>query len=565
MKALVVYVGRKSKVNFDYGLTHGIWGFKPNRKPEPEIAAGDWIIFGRGFSGGSPRTTEAAWFGHSIDELATARVSKPFVHESTLEWPDEKHKGVVEYSERLRFDRIQKHTGPIHLVDPRLARSVAQALRLSAISNSGCVVELDRAPFTEVQRVQDHPNTAIVEPPSTPRIEQRAAPDILLEVENFIRSRGFNFDTAVLKRYYASLRAKPFVILAGNSGTGKSRLARLFAEAIGASTENGRFQMIPVRPDWNDSSDLLGYFDLNGDYRPGQLIATLLRANGRRDKPFFVCLDEMNLARVEHYFSDFLSIIESRRPENGAVASDPVLKDEHIRKMRRDSLSTDVVAMVEAMQRSPRSIGLPPNLYFVGTVNMDETTQPFSRKVLDRANTLEFNDIDLEEGLADDEPGTPVPSLDLDSEFLSSQFTCLNDVRGAHRDTAGSVASFLEKLNSSLSLAGFEVGYRIRDEAIAFTIYALGAGMNQKEAEENIVLQKVLPRVQGSSPRIETALIALMKQLAGSEEFPEKDAADFTDRLAKFRGRADISPVLRKIAGMLLIFREEGFTSFWLA
>ena len=196
---------------------------------------------------------------------------------------------------------------------------------------------------------------------------------------------------------------------------------------------------------------------------------------------------------------------------------------------------------------------------------MDETTQPFSRKVLDRANTLEFNEIDLNEGLSNDGQKMSVPPLRLRSDFLSSEFTNLNDVPVEHRETAAKVAAFLQNLNISLGLAGFEVGYRVRDEAIAFTIYALGAGMSQEEAQENIVLQKVLPRVQGSSPRIETALISLMKRLAGDEEVPDKEATDFTMRLEQLRVRPDASPVLRKLAGMLLIFREEGFTSFWLA
>lgn len=397
---------------------------------------------------------------------------------------------------------------------------------------------------------------------------KRSATDYPLEsterIARFCSSRGYRFLRSTIRGFYASVRAKPFVILAGNSGTGKSRLARLFAEAIGANTGNRQFQMISVRPDWNDSSDLLGYFDLNGDYRPGLLIAILLRADAARDKPFFVCLDEMNLARVEHYFSDFLSIIESRRRENGGVVTDEVIREEHIRQMKRDSLPPDVAEIVDSMQRSPRAIGLPPNLYVVGTVNMDETTQPFSRKVLDRANTLEFNEIDLNDGLTNGGHETPVPPLNLGSDFLSSEFTSLNDVPVEHRETAVRVAAFLQNLNASLGLAGFEVGYRVRDEAIAFTIYALGAGMSQEEAEESIVLQKVLPRVQGSSPRIETTLISLMKRLAGDEEVPDKEATDFTMRLEQLRVRPDASPVLRKLAGMLLIFREEGFTSFWL-
>ena len=563
MKALAVYVGKKGAENYEHGLRAGVWGFKPDKTPEHPLAPGDWIVFGRG---GDPRRSKEEWMERPLAEVAYARITSGFVHEGAPEWPDEVRAGTVIYSKRLRFETPTRIQGPVKLTDGRIPVEVALAIRNAGITNSGSVVPIATAPGSgsaaSNEPIQKPVETTVAKTPPPSPISVAQA---LIEIENFIRSRGFNFGGEVLRAFFASLRAKPFVILAGNSGTGKSRLARLFAEAIGANAGNGRFQMIPVRPDWNDGSDLLGYFDLNGDYRPGQLIATLLRADAERGNSFFVCLDEMNLARVEHYFSDFLSIIESRRRENGVVATDPVLREEQIRKMRRDSLPADVAAILENLQRNPRAIGLPPNLYVVGTVNMDETTQPFSRKVLDRANTLEFNDIDLEEGLNDDAPETPVPPLDLHSDFLACEYTSLNDVPAKERDTAAKVAAFLQGLNGSLADAGFEVGYRVRDESIAFMIYAIGAGMSREEAEENIVLQKVLPRVQGSSPRIETALISLMNHLRGDEEVPDKDATDFTARLEQLRVRADASPVLRKLAGMLLIFREEGFTSFWLA
>jgi hypothetical protein len=92
-------------------------------------------------------------------------------------------------------------------------------------------------------------------------------------IHRYAEGRGFSFGISSVRLLLASLRSKPFVILAGNSGTGKSRLVRLFAEASGATVANGRFTMIPVRPDWNDSSELLGFFDLGGSFIPGQLIA----------------------------------------------------------------------------------------------------------------------------------------------------------------------------------------------------------------------------------------------------------------------------------------------------
>ena len=322
--------------------------------------------------------------------------------------------------------------------------------------------------------------------------------------------------------------------------------------------------MIPVRPDWNDSSDLLGYFDLNGDFRPGHLIPTLLLAQEQQNKPFFVCLDEMNLARVEHYFSDFLSVLESRRKENGQFVTDVVLREDQIVRMIMDPLAPCAAALTR-LTSNPRPLGIPPNLFIVGTVNMDETTQPFSRKVLDRANTIEFNDIDLMEGVNEDLPQDEVPSLDLSSDFLKGEYASLVDIPPDKKEIASRIARFLQEVNHSLVIAGFEVGYRVRDESIAFTIYGLAAGMSIEEAKENIVLQKVLPRLQGSSPRIEKALISLMQQFAGHEDISEPESPDFFERLTSLRTRSDASPVLRKIAGMLLIFREEGFTSYWLA
>ena len=561
MKALAVYIGIAGNENFEHGLRAGIWGFKPNGIPRDSFGPGDWIVFGRG---GDPRRPEEEWLRRPLAELVFARITSGLKHEEEPEWPNEKREGRTIYSERLKFESPTRIAGPVNLATGIIPIDVALAIRNAGITNTGRVVLL-AAPLGDGAATRNAGTTATPEGGGAPPNAPLSTAQALIEIENFIRSRGFNFGTKTLRAFFASLRAKPFVILAGNSGTGKSRLARLFAEAVGANVDNGRFQMVPVRPDWNDSSDLLGYFDLNGDFRPGHLVATLLRADAQRDKPFFLCLDEMNLARVEHYFSDFLSIIESRRREKGAVVTDPVLREEHIQRMKRESLPSDVARTLEDMQRGPISIGFPPNLFVIGTVNMDETTQPFSRKVLDRANTLEFNEIDLEEGLNDDRPEIPVSALDLDTTFLASDLTSLSDLPTEHRDTAGQVGSFLQSLNSSLALAGFEVGYRVRDEAIAFTVYALEAGMSREEAEENIVLQKVLPRVQGSSPRIETALISLMRRLAGDEEVPDKEATDFTMRLEQLRVRPDASPVLRKLAGMLLIFREEGFTSFWLA
>ena len=193
----------------------------------------------------------------------------------------------------------------------------------------------------------------------------------------YINSKGFVYDEKLLKNFYLSLKSKPFVLLAGTSGTGKTRLVRLFAEAIGAYG-SGRYKQIAVKPDWSDSMDLFGHVNLDNKFVPGAIVEFIKKAVDDSDKlPHILCLDEMNLARVEYYFSDFLSIIETRD-----LVEDEIVTDNLVPKI---CYSGD-----EDAEKLYSNLMIPENLYIIGTVNMDETTFPFSKKVLDRANTIEL-------------------------------------------------------------------------------------------------------------------------------------------------------------------------------
>lgn len=564
MKVLVVYVGQGGLENYDHGLRNGVWGFKANRRPAEQILPGDYILFGRGFTGGGPRLPAKEWRKHKISELAWGKVTKGLEKESSPEWPDEKRTSQIIYPYRLHFNDVQRLNEPTSLSgQDKLPPQLAEALRRSGITNSGYVEELMSWPFDGSSG--GTPPAVLTTQNQLKEKKARTVSDTLIEIENFIAARGFVFPGRILRTFYASLRSKPFVILAGNSGTGKSRLVRLFAEASGATVSNGQFTMIPVRPDWNDSSELLGYFDLNGEFNPGQLIAPILMAHQNSAKPFFVCLDEMNLAKVEHYFSDFLSIVESRERNKERIVTDPILHEAQLKKMKADGLRSEVQSALNHVRSANQLIGLPENLFIVGTVNMDETTQPFSRKVLDRAHTLEFNDIDLLQGLDEEVTPAEVPALDLDQAFFKPEFTCLNDVLSKHREKAKEIASFIEELNGELASAGFEVGYRVRDESISFAAYATEAGLTKADVNEAIVLQKILPRIQGSSPRVGKLLHSLLQKLRGDIDAPQLEDPNFDQRLAELRSDVNAPSVVRKIAGMLLIFREENFTSFWLA
>lgn len=150
---------------------------------------------------------------------------------------------------------------------------------------------------------------------------------IIDHVSSYIQSKGFFYERKDLINFFLSLKTKPFVILSGISGTGKTKIVQWFAESLGATEENGQFTLIPVRPDWSDSSDLLGYVNLQGEFQERLLIQVLEAADANSNRPYFVVLDEMNLARVEYYFSDFLSVIESRKWKDGKIVTSPVLPE----------------------------------------------------------------------------------------------------------------------------------------------------------------------------------------------------------------------------------------------
>ena len=576
MKVLVVYLGGASLLgNFPHSTRTCVWGFKSTKLPEGgSFGPDDSLLFVAGYTG-NIRQQEEPWLHSTVAMVATARITTPIEPDATLHWPDEVMENRVKYPKRFKFENLKRKDGVFPLDNEELfPRGLSLAIRKAGINMRAQVVDIESLPAW--MRSSEAPPTNPVTraaPIQTPTVQTAVnrlpkeinIPDTLFEIANYIASRGFAFPPRVLQAFYAALRSKPFVILAGNSGTGKSRLVRLFAEASGANIANGQFTMIPVRPDWNDSSELLGYFDLNGDFIAGQLIAPILMAHQNPKKPFFVCLDEMNLARVEHYFSDFLSIVESRRRDSNTIATDPILRDAQLSKMKKDALRGDVLAALEHLKGIGKPLGLPDNLYVVGTVNMDETTQPFSRKVLDRANTIEFSNVDLMQGVDEEVVASEVPHLQLDQSFYRSEFTTLNDLLSSHREKAKQIAEMISDLNRDLGLAGFEVGYRVRDEAISFAVYASSAGMTNEEVNEAIVLQKILPRVHGSSPRVEKLLMSLLKRLKGDSDAPDENDPELAHKLAALRVDSEASAIVRKIAGMLVLFREENFTSFWLA
>jgi len=207
---------------------------------------------------------------------------------------------------------------------------------------------------------------------------------------------------------------------------------------------------------------------------------------------------------------------------------------------------------------------LPENLYFVGTVNMDETTHPFSRKVLDRANTLEFNEIYLSKGLTLPTNDQIIETLDLQHLSFKSKYLTMYDLLGSDSATAKTVSEKLEELNHILSKAGCQVGYRVRDEAAFYMKYVSDVNSSDLDGTagfERVVLQKIMPRIQGSSYQIKQILENLLRQFVPESLQIETDDDDYIMNLQNLIENKGALP--KKIGHMLIQFIEDGFTSFW--
>lgn len=264
-----------------------------------------------------------------------------------------------------------------------------------------------------------------------------------------------------------------------------------------------RVAFISVRPDWTDNRGLLGYYNpLIRRYVPTDLLALMLRAEADPKRPYFAILDEMNLAKVEHYFSDFLSCLESRREgPDGEIQQEGLVlhhESERVTFGGSDGEPVDV----------PCSLKIPPNLFFTGTVNIDETTYMFSPKVLDRANTIEFNDVDLMAYGRLASPDSAVDGFRLKGDLSLESFKL--PTMQAYDALPGSTKELLAALNDVLMPFQLHFGYRVANEIALYLYHAEALVGDSATALDLQILQKVLPKLHGSRAKLERPLESLL-------------------------------------------------------
>ena len=375
--------------------------------------------------------------------------------------------------------------------------------------------------------------------------------------------------------YITAIKSKPFLLLAGISGTGKSRIVRELARACWdegseefEAQKPKNFEMVQVKPNWHDSSELIGYVSrVSGSpvFEAGDFLKFVAKAWENPEVPYFLCLDEMNLAPVEQYFAEYLSVVESRKADgDGVITTDPILKK--CDEQWYFDLTAKLTNNDEIRARFNKDgICIPQNLIVVGTVNMDETTFSFSRKVLDRAMTIEMNEVNLKGGL--DHRYEMIDKLGR-TELIGETVEGV-DVYSDFQSVCDIAIDYLQGINEKLEGTPFKVAYRTRNEVLLYVVNNLPYDKDSKgntlsqnfviaRALDEITNMKILSRIEGDETKVSASF------LDGLENTIKTGLVTVCPNLfEEGEGKkAYVSVSLAKITEMKKRL-TSGYTSFW--
>ena len=382
--------------------------------------------------------------------------------------------------------------------------------------------------------------------------------------------------TSSYRPYITAIKSKPFLLLAGISGTGKSRIVRELARACwDVDSEEYKahkpknFEMVQVKPNWHDSSELIGYVSrIDGvRYVVGPFLKFMVKAIQDPNTPYFLCLDEMNLAPVEQYFAEFLSVVESRKVDkDGNVVTDPLVdysSTEEYKSLIDQLFCDDAERKAYLTEVGGKRLTIPQNLIVVGTVNMDETTFSFSRKVLDRAMTIEMNEVDLMAGLTNRYEN--IGKIEFD-DIIGKAVEGV-DVYAAHKGVCDKAITYLKSINAALDKTPFKVAYRTRNELLLYVVNNLSWKTDDEledfviaRALDEITCMKILTRIEGDETKvsanfldnlgnaIKSGLVEIDKDLLQANKSHKGDAYQpiSLDKLDEMKERL-----------------KSGYTSFW--
>lgn len=388
-----------------------------------------------------------------------------------------------------------------------------------------------------------------------------------MSLQNYLNNSGLLFNPQDIIDFHLALKTAPLVILTGISGSGKTKLAQNYIDYMCIPTaittingtprpqrqvESHRYKFVSVRSDWLDSKGLLGYYNpLLGIYYSTPVLELLLDAALEPDEPYFIILDEMNLAKAEYYFADFLSALESRRLSNGVIISEPIElhkagglvlsksysneieKNEALRHLSQlpVNIFVNVLASGEREYFIPEQVQIPSNVYIVGTINIDETTYRFSPKIIDRAHVIEMNGESARDyflcltGTGSISNVVEYSSLNLTLEDLTFDRCFVSNITEAGilldcNIQNSEVSKIIDQLWCLLSDTQFRFSYRTINRMLHYIYNGIQLYANSGididttivyKLIDSEILLKILPRIHGNRKILEGLLANLIR------------------------------------------------------
>ncbi|MDX5321765.1 MAG: AAA family ATPase, partial [Bacteroidota bacterium] len=379
--------------------------------------------------------------------------------------------------------------------------------------------------------------------PAVTSSKANAPNQVQFEVSRFVEDlnhSGLKYKPEFITRFVASLLTKPFVLLTGLAGSGKTKLAQAFVQWICQNED--QYRIVPVGADWTNREPLLGYpnaLDAEKYVHPDSgVLDLILQARENRERPYFLILDEMNLSHVERYFADFLSVMESKAK----------------------------VSLYDGEDRNgiPKTLEFPNNLFIIGTVNIDETTNMFSPKVLDRANTIEFRVLKEEmKDFLESIKELQVDSLKGLGSGSANSFLDLSTNEKFETKDLNSINEALIDFLGEHTIVGAEFGYRTAREILRLIhqLSVLNGDLNTNQKIDIAIMQKLLPKLHGSRRK----LVPVLEKLASFCVAPQDNLVQdvLSNHRFDYSHEDVIYPLtLEKIGRMYRGAIDNGFASF---
>lgn len=511
-------------------------------------------------------------------------------------------------------DTLYSDSNLLSIVAGKLGTSLSKNITADGKSVAASPGELSRGPFVQpLYAALDTADYILVSQTNFDELYPMGGPR-----KNILTS--LNEDNKNTDVYLSAIRTKPFLLLAGISGTGKSRIVRELAFKSCPKylqdkdgTTPGNYCMIEVKPNWHDSTELLGYYsNLSNGYQFKKFVKFLVKAKLNPNVPFFICLDEMNLAPVEHYFAEILSILETRKHpkkkdsdevDMDVIKTGTIVESQYFKRITwtdkdgalhqkadmsdkdwyefffdMSTMSEDEKKQIAKYQyeRTLQNEGLtlPDNVIIIGTVNMDDTTHQFSRKVIDRAMTIEMNGgklSDMYGGSKDLEYLDETEQEKWQKAFVQRYVTA-DEVLKKHSEVADKIIEEvpvkLDNINKALKGTPFEVSYRVLNELTIMIGVMLDDPAEEcdidsiiDKALDRILLMKILPRIEG-----DVDIFKLKKEVTIGEKTCHNRLEwlmELAPNIVTSEDKPHQQTAREKIQEMIERLDNQEFTRFW--